>query len=122
MQYSVLEYLEESARKYPDKVAFLEQKQEMTFSETKRRALCIAKAIREACALRRQPILVYLPKGVSCIASFMGILYSGNFYTPTDVKFPFPKLQGVMDVLHPALILTDTKNKAKLLCFFHLKT
>ena len=115
MQYSVLEYLEESARKYPDKVAFLEQKQEMTFSETKRRALCIAKAIREACALRRQPILVYLPKGVSCIASFMGILYSGNFYTPTDVKFPFPKLQGVMDVLHPALILTDTKNKAKLL-------
>lgn len=114
MQYSVLEYLEQSVKKYPDKVAFLDQNQEMTFSETKQRALSIANAIRKASPVRRQPILVYLPKGISCIAAFMGILYSGNFYTPTDVKFPFPKVQGVMDVLHPALILTDTKNKKKL--------
>ena len=115
MQYSVLEYLEEAVKKYPDKVAFLDQNHEMTFRETKQRALCIAKAIRKVCPARRQPILVYLPKSISCISAFMGILYSGNFYTPTDVKFPFPKVQGVMDVLHPALIVTDTKSKEKLL-------
>ena len=115
MNYSVLEYLEDAVLKYPDKVAFIDANKQITFRQTKERALCIADAIRLRINGRRQPILVYLPKSVECITSFMGILYSGNFYTPIDIKFPFPKVEGILNVLEPKLILTDTKNKVKLL-------
>ena len=115
MRYSVLEYLEEAVAKYPDKIAFLDKNETLTFKETKQRALNIAAAISKSCNVKRMPILVYLPKSVHCITTFMAILYSGNFYTPTDVKFPFQKVQSLIDVLNPSLIVTDTKNKKKLL-------
>ena len=47
--------------------------------------------------------------------SFAGILYSGNYYTPTDVKFPFQKVEGVLKCLKPALIISDRKSAEKLL-------
>lgn len=115
MKYSVLEYLEDAVLKYGDKIAFVDEHSQITFRETKERALCIADAICAKTSMRRQPVLVYLPKGVDCITSFMGILYSGNFYTPTDIKFPFPKIKSILDVLDPKLILTDSKNKLSLL-------
>ena len=115
MRYSVLEYLEEAAINFGNKVAFIDQNKKITFAETKHQALCIANAISKLRNVRRTPILVYLPKSVECITAFMGILYSGNFYTPTDVRFPFPKVQSVLDVLNPSLIITDTQNKVKLL-------
>lgn len=107
----VLHYLERTATKFPDKPAVSDENGQYTFSELRKISLSIAAKIQEILKGKRsQPILVYLPKGKECIAAFMGIVYSGNIYTPTDVRFPFPKVQGIIDVLNPVLYISDKKN------------
>ena len=115
MQNSVLEYLESAAENFPNKTAFIDKNKQITFKETKKFSLCIAGEISKRYSKRNSPILVYLPKNVDCIPVFMGILYSGNFYTPIDIKFPFQKVQTILDVLKPELIISDEKNSDTLL-------
>lgn len=43
------------------------------------------------------------------------MLYSGNFYTPTDVKFPFEKVDSIIQQLNPKFIITAYKSANKLL-------
>ncbi len=114
MQTTVLTYLEETAKRLPNKIAFFDVENEITFSCLRKRSIDVAYFIREKLAVRNKPILVYLPKTVESIVAFMGILYSGNFYTPTDIRFPLEKVKSVINTLEPYAIVVDTKTKEKL--------
>lgn len=115
MKNSVLCYLEETAKRLPDKVAFFDNEKEITFSQLRENAIDLAFHVKEWVKGNRNPILVYLPKTVDSIVAFMGILYSGNFYTPTDVRFPAEKIKSVVDTLQPSAVIVDTKTKEKFL-------
>ncbi len=114
MMNSVLCYLEETAKRLPDKIAFFDLECEITFKELRERAIDTAFSIQSMISGRRNPILTYLPKTVESITAFMGILYSGNFYTPTDIRFPEEKVKSIIHTLQPAAILVNTKTKEKL--------
>lgn len=115
MENSVLNYLESTARKFPDKLAISDGTLEITFSEWRHRALCLAEMIQSKINKKHCPILIYLPKSTNTLISFAGVLYSGNFYTPTDIRFPFHKIEGVLSCLQPELIISDHKSAAKLI-------
>ena len=117
LKNSVLCYLEETASRIPDKVAFFDMENEITFNQLRDRAIDTAFAIRSSVSGRRNPILTYLPKSVENIVAFMGILYSGNFYTPTDIRFPEEKVKSIIATLKPAAIIVDTDTKEKLSTF-----
>lgn len=114
MKNSVLCYLEETAKRLPNKIAFFDQENEITFQELRNRAIDIAVAIQASISGRRNPILTYLPKSIESIEAFMGILYSGNFYTPTDIRFPEEKVKSVITALKPSAIVVNNKTKEKL--------
>lgn len=114
MKNSVLCYLEETAKRIPDKVAFFDLEHEITFKELRNKAIDLAFAIQTVISGKRNPILTYLPKSVENILAFMGILYSGNFYTPTDIRFPEEKVKSIISTLHPSAIIVNGKTKEKL--------
>lgn len=112
MQISVLDYLENSANKWPNKIAFADEDKEVTFLELKSQAQSIAsELIKENNSIINQPIAVLLDKSVNSIIAFMGIVYSGNFYTPIDVNSPIQRIRKIIDVLQPAFIITDSMYK-----------
>ncbi len=113
MQTSVLEYLENSSLLYANKVAFFDIDEEITFAELRRRSVSLGATIMKTGLGRCQPILVYLPKSVKSIVSLMGILYSGNFYSPTDVRFPAEKVHSIINVLQPRIVIVDAKSEKK---------
>lgn len=113
MKNSVLCYLEDTARRLPDKVAFFDLENEISFLELRNKSIDVAYLIRSVISGRRNPILTYLPKSVESIIAFMGILYSGNFYTPTDIKFPEEKVKSIIRTLRPAAIIVNTMTKEK---------
>lgn len=115
MKNSVLCYLEDTIKLFSDKVALTDSSQTITFGEWKSRALCIADAIVKKKPVKQIPILVYLPKSVMTLVSFAAVLYSGDYYTPTDVRFPFEKVNSILKCLMPELIISDYKNGKKLI-------
>lgn len=111
MRNSVLTYFEDTVSKLPDHIAVHDENRSISFYELWTEAQNIAEIIvKEDC--NKSPILVYLPKSVSSIAAFLGILYSGNFYTPTDINFPFEKVNSIMKQLEPIRILCNTNSYA----------
>jgi amino acid adenylation domain-containing protein len=105
MLTSCVLYLEKTALSHPTKIAIRDEKKEITFSELRRFALSVSKYIPSD--LRNQPVGVFLPKSVDAVVAFMGVLYSGNFYAPMDVKSPDARLRALLNSLGPATVVTN---------------
>lgn len=114
MKINVLEYLKATVHNNKDKVGFEDASIQMTFDEFNNLALNISTCIVENYNKIRKPIGVFLPKSVNSLTSFMGILYSGNIYMPLDVKNPTERIKGIVNNIHPEIIITDLKNVKKL--------
>lgn len=116
MQTSILEYLQHSVAKFPDKIAFEDEKRALSFQEIDKEARIISNEIIVRLGLmNNQPILIFLSKSVSVISSMFGVLYSGNFYTPTNPSFPKHKILDIIEVLQPKIVISDDKNIEKLI-------
>ena len=100
------DYLDRTARLFPDKTAFADEKRSITFSQLQDEAYHIATVLTEK-GLFRQPVLVYLEKGVEVISAFEGISYSGNFYSPVDTRMPAERIARIAEKLRPAAVVTD---------------
>ncbi len=112
---NVLEYLEASAQKFPDNIAIEDENGFYTFYELREKALALANCISTKLnGKTKQPIMIYMSKGINSIVAMLGIVYSGNFYTPTDVRFSFKKTQEIMDCLKPILIISEEREHTKL--------
>ena len=106
---NVLEYLEDSAEKYPDKAAFVDEWETYTYTDLKKYGQAIGTEI-EKYNLFRKPVAVYLEKSVKAVASFLGVLYSGNFYCPIDVSMPLQRVKTILDILETPIIITDKEH------------
>lgn len=107
---NVIDYLKISVQKYPNKIALVDENRKLTFSELDNEAQKIAKAIIKECdGIRRQPIVTYMSKSIDCIIAFMGIIYSGNFYTPLDYRMPYERIQKILKVLRPVAVVCNEK-------------
>jgi D-alanine--poly(phosphoribitol) ligase subunit 1 len=101
---SVIEFLEKSAKLYPDKVAIEDITERYTFKELKSASIRVSFAL--PIDYIRRPILILIPKSCRNIAAYMGVLYSGNFYVPLDEKMPSPRLKAILkDFSSPIIIV-----------------
>ncbi len=106
MQSNVLEWLEFSAKRVPEKTALQDEQEQITFKEYHDKSIGIAEAILEAGYGTKKPVVVYIEKGVKVLVSFMGIVYSGNFYSPIDTEMPAARVNKILEVLKPELVIT----------------
>lgn len=109
MQSNVLEWLEHSAEEMPEKTALRDEWEEITFKEYHDKSMGIAEAVLKAGYGTKKPVAVYLEKSVKVLVSFMGIAYSGNFYSPIDTGMPAARVNKILEVLRPGLVITTKK-------------
>jgi D-alanine--poly(phosphoribitol) ligase subunit 1 len=114
MQVNVLEYFLKTVECWPSRLAIADGRQEWSFEKLKQHAGAIARQIVKRTEAINQPIAVYLPKKNEAIASFLGVLFSGNCYAPLDVKAPVGRIQAILSHLEPVLILTTRELGAQL--------
>lgn len=103
---NVIEYLENAARIYPDKIAFADGEISLTFSQVLEKAKRIAQHIIRQCGyIYNQPIAVYMEKSVHTLCAFLGIVYSGNYYCPIDRHSPKERCLKILSTLRPVCIV-----------------
>ena len=109
---NVLEYLEASARRLPDKTAFADPTDAVTFLELQDQARRIGTALAGICE-PRTPVPVYLEKSVHTIRAFMGIVYAGCFYAQMDLRQPPMRLAQILQTLNADVLITDKAHEAR---------
>ena len=108
MKTSILEYLEASARKYPDKTAFADEHTSCTFKELEQTARRTGTALAKYFT-PRNPVPVFMEKSVETIGVFMGAVYAGDFYVLMDTRQPASRLHQILDILDSDVIVTSEK-------------
>lgn len=116
---SIIDYLEYSVKKEPTKIAFVEQNKKINYINLIYKAKTIATSIIYKEIENKSPIVVLLDKNINALISIFGISYSGNVYVPLDVHSPINRLNLILEVIKPSLIITDQKfiDKVKQLNF-----
>ena len=109
---TIADYLENTARRLPDKTAFADEQRKVTFGQLRREARGVAQTLIDR-GLFQRPVAVYMDKCVEFIASMLGVMYSGCFYTALDVHMPPARIEKILETLEPAVILTDEAHRGE---------
>ena len=104
---SVLEYLENSAKRYPEKTAVRDLQEAYSYRQLEEYGRRIGSALAadlsgSGCPDRqrmRRPVIVYMEKSARALASFMGTVYAGCFYTFISPSQPVSRIRRILDVL-----------------------
>lgn len=113
MRSSVLYWLDEIETKLPDKEAIIDANGSITYREYRKKAQTIARSIIDLTdGTSKVPVVVYLEKGKEVLVSFMGIAYSGCFYSPIDIDMPQSRVDKILEVLDPKVVITSSDLKS----------
>ena len=107
---NILEYLEETASKLPEKVAFAGKDEALSFGKLIELSKRIGTYLL-GYGKRNAPIAVMMEKTPSAMAAFLGCVYSGNFYTPIDSSMPKERILSIFETLQPHVLLIDEKSR-----------
>lgn len=103
---NVTEYLDKTAEQFPEKVAFIYGDEKITFAELQEQSKRVATAMMKR-GLFRKPVAVAADNKLHMVVSFLAAAYSGNFYVPIDTEMPRVRLEKIIDVVRPELMIVD---------------
>lgn len=103
---NVLEFLENSANNVPDKIAFADEGNSVTYAEltakVKRMAVGISKK-----TVSRSPVAVLGGKKIETVIAFFACVYAGCFYVPLNPLHPVHRLRQILRTLNHPLVLIE---------------
>lgn len=106
MQTNVLEYLEQTVTRLPDKMAFADEEQSLTFAEVSDRSRKIGSALA-ALHAAKEPVVVYMKKSPATITAFFGVIYAGCYYVPIDEEMPKRRMELILENTNAAYLIYD---------------
>ena len=106
---NIIHYLKQNVLNYPEKTAFCDERRKLTYAELYDETVKLANAIASK-RLTKCPIAVFIDKSVECVAAYLGVIYSGNFYSPLDTSMPKSRINKILTTLDAKLIITDKKH------------
>ncbi len=110
---NVLQWLLASAAHYPDKDAFVDETEALSFARLLERAEHIGSALARITPARR-PVMICLKKSAAELCAFWGAVYAGCFYVPIDEAMPVERIRKIASSLRPAALVYDAHTQAKI--------
>lgn len=114
---NALEYLEQSANIYPDKIAVEDEYGNCSFHKLMDYCQRVGSAIAGKIQMGA-PVAVFMDKGLHCLVAFWGIVYAGGFYVLWNPELPAARLRQIQNVLQAKYIITDAKHQKTAQEFF----
>ena len=100
MMQSAVCLLEQAAEKFKNKTVFEDKDGSISFEELREKSRIIgSELIKRVETGRKCPVIVYLPKSIKSIISFMGSLYSASPYVPIDYAIPMARMEKTVENL-----------------------
>ncbi len=110
MQRNVLEYLEYTVERVPEKSAYANDVDFVTFQEVYNQSRAIGSFLYKQ-GIYKQPVVVFMSRGPKAIVAFYGAVYGGNYYVPIDEEIPLFRIQMILEKVNPKAIICDEKTQ-----------
>ncbi len=114
---NMLDFLENTAARCPDRAAFYDDRESLTFRQLADTARRIGTRLAAVTRPRQTVALLLDARSIRNIPSMFGTLYAGCAYAPLDITMPPERLGLLLGLMKPAAVLADEKGaKASLGC------
>ena len=110
---NILEMLEHSAERSPEKTVFADENKSVTYGEFLKTVQSIGSKIAAA-GVYKAPVAVIAERSVENLAAMFGVLYAGCFYTVIDADMPAERIKAIFETLNPAAVLVTDACKSKI--------
>lgn len=107
---NVLEWLEATVEKYPDKPAFSDTECSITFAQVYDIARNTGAYLVEQLGVDRTPVAVFAGRKMVTPAYFLGVVYAGRPYAPIDASLPDKRIEKILENLCPRAIVADRES------------
>ena len=108
MMTNLLSYLEETVVRLPDKVAYSDGTDSLTFRQVYDQARSLGTALSRE-GYYREPVVVFMGRHPKMVTAFLGVLYAGCHYVPLDEEMPRHRIQLIFQSLKPRCAVCDGK-------------
>jgi amino acid adenylation domain-containing protein len=105
---NIIEYFIETVKNNGNKTAVIEGESRITFTDLDRKSKILANNIIDCVNVSNQPIAIFLPKTIDSVISDIAITYSGNVYMNLDIKTPLDRINNIISLIEPKLIITNS--------------
>ena len=109
----ILEYLERTAPRFPDRPALCDEESSLSFGEFLRLARVGGSELLRH-GLYHEPVVVFMKKCPKTICAFFSVIYAGCYYIPVDIGMPQQRIQMILEKLKARLIIFDESSEALL--------
>ena len=110
---NVLEYLEQTAKRLPDKMAVTDDKESCTFEELRSTSARIGSFL-SSYVTPGKPVAVMMKKSTKTLQIFLGTVYAGGFYCLLDPDFPDERHLSQLKTLAPKVLITEPETLEKI--------
>ncbi|SEH27899.1 AMP-binding protein [Selenomonas sp. KH1T6] len=112
---NVIDYLEETAAKYPNKIFIADENKSVTFIEAKEIIYRIGSYLLHRLKCKNKPLCVFACRNVESILMFLGVVASGNFYVPINTSIPKQRMRIMLENIKPRAMLCVSMGAENLL-------
>ncbi len=106
--YNVVDYLENTTKKYEDKIAVIEEKNKITYKDFSNYSKIVGSFIGSK--VFNEPIIIFMDKGIDALISFFGCIYAGCFYTLINPELPSIRINHIKDTINSKIVITNDEN------------
>ena len=103
---NVLEYLEQTAPRVPEKIAIGSPEYSLTYGEIWHEARAVGSFLHSK-GLYSRSVVVFMKKAPRTIAAFLGVIYAGCYYVALDEEMPAHRIGLIFDTLSPEAVICD---------------
>lgn len=114
MYKNILQYLEATALRVPERTAFYDDRQKLTYAQLLRVSRSIGTTLARVVPPRSVIANLMDGRSISNVPSFLGIIYAGCANAPLDITMPKERLKLLLELMAPSAILADDKGRAAL--------
>ncbi len=110
MQTNILEYLEATAPRLPQKIAYSDGSDHMTFAQLHEASQRIGSALVSE-GFSKGPVGILMKKHPTQVAAFYGVVYAGGFYVPLDMDMPAGRMEMILETVGAQALIVDEKGE-----------
>lgn len=114
MFFNMLQPLELTAGRVPERVAFYDDREKLTYRALTDTARRIGSALAEVTSPRQSVALLLDARSIRNIPALYGVLYAGCAYAPLDISMPPERLHQLLELLSPAAVVADDRGEKAL--------
>ena len=104
MNNLILDYMEQTAARLPEKTAFADEQTSIAFAALVCRAKKVASALIPLVP-PRSVVGFYMDKGVETVVGFMGAVYAGCAYSQLNLRHPAPRVRAMLETLDTPIVV-----------------